>query len=325
MVLVRNEAVAVHPVDVKAADNFDLDGLVGGFDFAGTIVAVAPRSDSEVPTFAPGDRVCGTVFGMNKLRPLDGAFAQYVGALADLTMKIPSSVSFAEAASFPTGVGTVVLALRSLFQQDTPVPMKVEPSLVLVYGASSTTGMLALQYLKAMGHRVIATASPKNSDLCTSYGAEKVFDYRSPTCAADIKSYTQNRLRYTLDCISDSATMEICYGCLGRAGGRYVTLEPFSRRIAKARPTVRPEWVLQPMLFGMSIPWPEPYTRDAQPSMRIFGRQLYKGVQQRLQEGQLRPPPIDIQNKGFAGIIDSVQRLRNKAVSGQKLVCIIPH
>jgi hypothetical protein len=44
------------------------------------------------------------------------------------------------------------------------------------------------------GYKVITTCSPKNFKLVESYGAEKAFDYHSPTCGEDMRAYTNNTL-----------------------------------------------------------------------------------------------------------------------------------
>ncbi len=70
MVLVRNEVIAVNPVDAKmSAPKLVTPRAIAGHDFAGTVVAIG----SKVWTAAPikiGDRVCGAVQvrGPNVLR-----------------------------------------------------------------------------------------------------------------------------------------------------------------------------------------------------------------------------------------------------------------
>jgi NADPH:quinone reductase-like Zn-dependent oxidoreductase len=75
MILVRNEAVALNPIDTKMVGKLCTTGAVAGMDFAGTVIAL----DSKVTTAAHiqvGDRVCGAVQGMHALTLRVGAFAQ---------------------------------------------------------------------------------------------------------------------------------------------------------------------------------------------------------------------------------------------------------
>jgi NADPH:quinone reductase-like Zn-dependent oxidoreductase len=106
------------------------------------------------------------------------------------------------------------------------------------------------EFIGSAGLRPIATCSPSNFDLIRRFGAEQVFDYRSPTCAADIRAYTKNELAYALDCITLAETTQLCYESLGRAGGRYVGLEPFRQAVADTRAlTVQPSWLMALTIF----------------------------------------------------------------------------
>lgn len=147
MVLVRTVAVALNPADAKMVDFSATKGAINGYDFAGEVLAIGSAVDRD--DLAVGDRVCGMVHGMNLLAPNNGAFAQYVGAQADFLLKIPDAMSFEEAASLGTGVTTAGLALfNSLKIPATPDSPAEDPFFVLVYGASTATGTMALQLLK---------------------------------------------------------------------------------------------------------------------------------------------------------------------------------
>jgi NADPH:quinone reductase-like Zn-dependent oxidoreductase len=95
----------------------------------------------------------------------------------------------------------------------------------------------------------IATCSPKNSALVMNYGAEQVFDYDSPTCAADIRTYTKNSLCYALDIITSPTTLQLCYSAIGRAGGKYTALE-LPPTLPGLRKTVKSDWMM-----GISGVW----------------------------------------------------------------------
>ena len=49
------------------------------------------------------------------------------------------------------------------------------------------------------GCRVVTTCSPKSFKLVEEYGAEKAFDYSSPTRGEDVRAYAKNTLEYALD------------------------------------------------------------------------------------------------------------------------------
>lgn len=79
MVIVKNVAVALNPVDTKMTGHLASQGAISGTDFAGTVVAIGSNVQTPKPV-AIGDRICGAVQWMHSLTPGVGAFAQYVGA-----------------------------------------------------------------------------------------------------------------------------------------------------------------------------------------------------------------------------------------------------
>lgn len=155
MVMVKTAAVAINPVDVKALDYSAASGCIMGFDFAGTIVALGTDAVAQ-GRLAVGDRVAGVVYGMDKLQPDVGAFAQYIGALADLTLKLPDDVTFQNAAPLGLAVATATYGLfkelelpSSLGQLAAEKGEQHQPGdFVLVAGGSTATGTRAIQLLK---------------------------------------------------------------------------------------------------------------------------------------------------------------------------------
>lgn len=122
------------------------------------------------------------------------------------------------------------------------------------------------------GFKVITTCSPKHSGLVESYGAEKAFDYNSPTCAEDIRSYTKNTLQYAMDIIAEVKTTRLCYAAIGRAGGRYVDFELIPDELVKdMRKTVKSDWVLNITMSGSEIAIGGGYGSEANPELRKFG------------------------------------------------------
>lgn len=169
--------------------------------------------------------------------------------------------------------------------------------------------------------RPIATASPANFALVRRYGAEEVYDYNSPTCAADIRAYTKNELAYALDCITQAETTQLCYGAMGRAGGRYVSLEPFRDTVAQTRAlTVSPSWVMALAVFGHEVALDGEYHRVPNPENRRFAVQAFSTIQKLMNEGKVDAHPIKPMSGGWQGVIKGVDMIRSKALSGQKLV-----
>ncbi|KAE8154020.1 zinc-binding dehydrogenase family oxidoreductase [Aspergillus avenaceus] len=323
MILVKNVAVALNPIDAKMVGKLATPGAIAGMDFAGQVVAIGPNVRTATP-IQVGDRVCGAVPGMHSLTPTVGAFAQFVGAADITTMKIPDGMTFQEGASLGSGIGTIGLALfKSMNVPGTPKCPSEKPVDVLVYGGSTTTGTLAIQLLKLSGLNPITTCSPRNFELAKSYGATAVFDYKQQSCVDEIRKHTRNSLKYVLDCISEPETMQFCYNCLGRAGGKYTALEPYPEFLHTRPKTVKPDWVLGPTILGKKIGWPEPFAKEADPEQREFGIEWFATAQQLLDEGKIKVHPLRLIDGGLSGVSEGLELLSKKQVSGQKLICCL--
>jgi NADPH:quinone reductase-like Zn-dependent oxidoreductase len=153
-----------------------------------------------------------------------------------------------------------------------------------------------------------------------SYGATAVFDYNSASCAQDIREHTRNSLKYVLDCISQPETMQFCYACLGRAGGKYTALEPYPNFLHTRPKTVTPDWVLGPVVLGKKLGWPEPFNKEGDGATREFAIEWFKTAQQLLDEGKLRAHPIRLMDGGLENVAEGLELLKKKQVSGQKLI-----
>ncbi|KAH6867727.1 chaperonin 10-like protein [Thelonectria olida] len=321
-VLIKTKAVSVNPVDTKMIGPYVTAGAVAGFDFAGIVEEVGPdatRCDIHV-----GDRVCTATMGMNPLDPTVGAFAEYTAAVEWILLKIPPNLSFEEGASLGISFMTTGLALfKSLGLPGNPLAPTPKPIPVLVFGGSSATGTAAIQLLKLAGFEPIATCSPPNFGLVKSFGASAVFDYRAPNCTADIRKHTKNNIRYALDCISTTASMQFCYQAIGRAGGKYTALEPYSEAVAQTRKMVKPDWIMGPQMLGKEIVWPEPHWRPADAEMGEFGHSWTATLRKLLDNNLIRPHPIIVKQGGLQEVLGGIEDVRAKKMSGKKLVFTI--
>jgi NADPH:quinone reductase-like Zn-dependent oxidoreductase len=82
-------------------------------------------------------------------------------------------LSFEEAATLGVGVTTVGQGLYQSLKLPLPDKPATEKTYLLIYGGSTATGSLAIQYAKLSGLTVGVTCSPKNFDYVKSLGAGK--------------------------------------------------------------------------------------------------------------------------------------------------------
>lgn len=345
-VLVKTAAVALNPSDHKMGASFPTPGAIIGMDFAGTVVSVAER-DGAQKGIAVGDVVCGAVQGSNPAAPENGAFAEYVRAPADLLLRVPirnqvddnggdtdinspavSNSCIQAAATLGTALATCLLALWDsdalglAATPDSPDPAQ-PPVPVLVYGASTATGTMAVQLLRLSGLDPVATCSPHNFELVRSRGAGAVFDYAAEDVAAAIREHTGGRLRYALDCIGDAESVACCYGAIQRAGGRYAALEHVDEELLRRRRAVKASFVMAPEAYGDEVKLPGAYGRPARAEKRQLAVRFFAIFQKLLDEGKLETHPVEMLQSGLEGVIKGLSMLKTGAVSGKKLVALL--
>ncbi|KAI1258548.1 putative alcohol dehydrogenase [Xylariaceae sp. FL1019] len=325
-VLVRVMAVALNPADWKHIDYGAADaGSRIGFDYAGLVEEVGCR----VTKYRKGDRIAGVVHGGKRLDHDTGAFGEYIISKPGLSFHIPDCLSNEEAATLGVGILTTSLVLYKQLGVPLPgAPTKNPFSTILIHAASTATGILAVQYARMSGLTVIATASHYNFDYLRSLGASAVFDYHSPTCAADIRKYTKNGLRHLWDCMGTGA--RIGAGAMSDMdAGVYATVNPLSAEDAQIlkdqRPNIDgPHFVLGYDGFG------EAYTFmgnliPAKSESLAFSSKIFAVSEQLLAEGVIRPikPTVNMGGNGLEAALQGLDELRNGRVSGTKLVYTI--
>lgn len=81
---------------------------------------------------------------------------------------------------------------------------------------------------KLSGLHVIATASPKNFELCRSLGADEVFDYKDAEVIEKIKASagTKGGLKHAVDCVGEGGTVQKVATALGEQGGTISVVLP---------------------------------------------------------------------------------------------------
>lgn len=170
--LVKVEAVAVNPVDTKVRapkDKVEASPRVLGWDAAGVVEQVG----RDVTLFKPGDRV---FYAGDITRPGSNSALQAIDER--IVGRMPTSLSFAQAAALPL---TAITAWEALFDRlRVPTPPHAQPQRsILLIGGAGGVGSIAIQLAaRVAGLRVIATASrPESAAWCKELGAEVVVNH----------------------------------------------------------------------------------------------------------------------------------------------------
>lgn len=146
---------------------------IPGGDIAGTVEEVG----SLVKNLKPGDEVFADLSKAGW-----GGFAEFVSVPEKVLVKMPSNLTFEEAAAVPMAA---VTALQSLRDKGKVIKGKK----VLIYGASGGVGTFAIQIAKSLGAEVTAVCSTRNISLAKSLGADFVLDYKKGNFEETTKRY----------------------------------------------------------------------------------------------------------------------------------------
>lgn len=183
-VVLRLEAAALNP-----ADRYLAEGLyparptfphVLGRDGVGRVEAVG----AGVTRWRTGERTLVLRGEAGVTRP--GTLAERVVVPADALAPVPPGWSDAEAA----GAALVALTAHQAIRQWGPL----EPSVVLVSGASGGVGVTTVQLAAALGHTVIGLSrGAAKAGRLLQLGATHVLDPRSPAWRSELKALLSPR------------------------------------------------------------------------------------------------------------------------------------
>jgi NADPH:quinone reductase-like Zn-dependent oxidoreductase len=132
-------------------------------------------------------------------------------------------MSYEQAVVLPLAVTTAACGLYQPQHLALPTPSKDATRLgktVLVWGAASSVGCVAVQLANASGFDVIATASKRNFEFVKSMGAKAVFDYSSSSVGDDlVKALKEGEFAGVFEATAKPESLKISLHAASRAGG----------------------------------------------------------------------------------------------------------
>ena len=144
---------------------------IPGMEFSGRVAALGER----VSSWSIGDEVMGIVSG--------GSYAEQLVIHEHQLMRIPTTVSVEDAAAIPE---VWITAFDALVVQGGLTAGRT----ALVHAGASGVGTAAIQICKAIGARVIITASAGKLAACRELGADLAVDYATHDFVAECSSFT---------------------------------------------------------------------------------------------------------------------------------------
>ncbi|MBD3226474.1 MAG: zinc-binding dehydrogenase [Caldithrix sp.] len=206
-VLIRVKAAALNHLDIwvrKGIPGISLP-LIMGSDAAGVVEKVG-SSVQALGKWKQGDEViiapirsCGQceycLAGQENLcdafklpgEQTDGMQAEYVSVPQRFVFQKPENLDWSQAAAFPL---VAMTAYHMLVRKITLKPNQW----ILVYGATSGVGSIAIQIAKDFGSRVITTVSDTDkAQIASKLGADFIINYKQEPIGKTVKKITGGR------------------------------------------------------------------------------------------------------------------------------------
>ncbi|KAK1724449.1 zinc-binding dehydrogenase [Colletotrichum acutatum] len=329
-VIVQVEWTSSTPYHLHQADGgllIDMFPRILGDTFAGTVLLVGPgphHVDLEV-----GDKVLGYSFRDDK----DGkekAAQTLITVPTFLLGKMPKGLTMQEAVTVPDNIVTVFQAAIDLgLPLPWPIPEGWTPpeadAPILLWGGSGSVGMYSIEVFRHWGYKnLMVVASRKHHEYLTSLGATACFDYRDKHVVQSIQDHLGPKgVPYVIDCI----------GHLSGSLGPITHLADRGTKVAVMLPVViKDPTEIEAPVYQMTEPaegqWKEGVVVKGVRTHFYLKNKLFKDKMQceiipsLLEQKVVRPNPQRIVEGDtlLERAQDAIVLLRNKAVSGERLV-----
>ncbi|MFC4446262.1 MULTISPECIES: quinone oxidoreductase family protein [Castellaniella] len=243
-VRIRQKAVGLNFIDIYCRTGLYPNPLPHGLGFEAA--GVVESAGAEVRHLRAGDRVA---YGQGPI----GAYADLRNVPADRVVRIPDGVGFEQAAALMLKGLTVQYLFRQTYRLQ-------GNETILFHAAAGGVGLIACQWARALGVRLIGTAStPEKAALARRHGAWEVIDSTREDIVARVKELTEGRKvpvvydgvgrstwEISLDCLQPRGLMVsfgnasgpvegVNLGVLAAKGSLYVTRPTLATHVATAQ------------------------------------------------------------------------------------------
>ncbi|MBV4395896.1 quinone oxidoreductase [Advenella alkanexedens] len=202
-VQIRQKAIGLNFIDIYFRTGLYASPLPHGlgFEASGVVEAVG----KNVAHLKVGDRVA---YGQSPL----GAYAEVRNVPGHQVVKIPDGISFEEAAA----VMLKGLTVQYLFRQTYRLQ---EGETILLHAAAGGVGLIACQWAKALGAKLIGTvSSPEKAAIARAHGAWATINYTNENVVERVLELTNGRkVPVVYDGVGKD-TWEISLDCLQPRG-----------------------------------------------------------------------------------------------------------
>ncbi|KAM0747467.1 NAD(P)-binding protein [Meredithblackwellia eburnea MCA 4105] len=307
--LIENVAVAQASGDIKKVA---LDLMIPtipfttGWENSGKVVLAG----DAVKDFQVGDRITAWAHA-NEIGA--GAYQQFTKIHASSAAKIPSSLTFEGASTLPLAFATALGCLNALGLPPngptTSLPLPPQPKMVppiLIWGAGSSVGAMAVQIAKLSGFRVIATASPSSFEYVKKCGADWVFNYRDEEkVIEEIKKAGEDKVTLVFDPISTTDSVTQSLKALGASGGKVIVDLPGVAENFEGKTPA-----------GCTVEYAGAYHCFLKPELHSG----FKMLESMIAKDQVVVHPFEVLPDGLASVNEGWRRQRAGEVRATKLV-----
>lgn len=310
-VLVRIQAGALNPVGWKIMRTlpnlFANRPHVAEHDFSGVIV------DANGTSYSNGDNVFGWIPTDLQQKTRQGVLAEYARVPAEFVALRPDNVTPVQAAGITLTAMTSYQALHKIAKLEAD-------QTIFVNGGSTAAGAFAIQLAKAVGAKVVATASARNEEFVRKQGADEFIDYTKQPLVKYLSENppaTKYHVIYDAVGLIDPSLFTHSAKYLA-PNGIFISTGPLPKNFGPSE-----LWKVLRTVGAIVIPsWLGNVNRRYRMVLVKHDEEDLKGIQKLLADGSLKP--IVDSTFAFEDVIKAYDRILTTRATGKVVVKLDP-